>query len=249
MKKTLFSLSLFLVTGLAFGFDIPKLNSYVNDYAGIMSESSVKELEALLKDYQAKTGVQFFVLTVGSMQDAGSIEDYSIAVADKWKVGKKGQDDGLLLVVAMKEKRVRIEVGYGLEGKLPDVVASRIIRNEMAPRFKQGLFSDGVTATVVTTINTLGGYDTGNVVVADVKPQKRAPRFGSIIFLGIMLLTFLARGIFMPLYLAGGRGGRRSGGGGIFFGGFGGGGGFGDGGGFSGGGGGSFGGGGASGSW
>ena len=220
--------------------------SYVNDYAGVMTEQSKKDLDAVLKDYQTKTGNQFFVLTVDNMGDAATIEDYSIAVAEKWKAGFKGSDNGIIMVTAMKERKLRIEVGYGLEGKLPDVIASRIIREEVTPRFKQGLYSDGITAGVVSVINSLGGYDTGNIAVVPVeRPMRKSPLASLIPFLFI-ILAIGSRWIFLPLA---GRG--RRGGGGFFFGGFGGGGdggGFG-GGGFGGGGGGGFGGGGASGSW
>lgn len=248
MKKLILLFFILFAAGDLFPFEIPKLHSYVNDYAGVMTDQSKNELDAMLKDYQAKTGNQFFVLTVDTIGDAGTIEDYSIAVADKWKAGFKGSDNGIIMVTAMKDRKIRLEVGYGLEGKFPDVAASRIIRDVITPRFKQGLYSDGIKAGVVSVINALGGYDTGSIVVAGVeKPTGKNPWNSLFTFL-FLLMAVGFRWILSPLYLA--RGGKR-GGGGFFFGGFGGSGGDGgfSGGGFGGGGGGGFGGGGASGSW
>jgi uncharacterized protein len=245
MKKITLLFFLLLATGNLFCFEVPPLKSYVNDYAGIMSEESVKELNAVLKDYQDKTGNQFFVLTVDSIQDAGSIEQYSIAVAEKWKVGFKGSDNGILMITAIKEKQLRIEVGYGLEGKIPDVVAGRIVREEILPRFKQGSYSDGIAAGVVAVINKLGGYDASAIPVQEIRTSKKNS-LSSLIFILFFFLVAGSRFLLFPFYAS--RGGRGSGGG-FFIGGFGGGGGDFGGGGFSGGGGGSFGGGGASGSW
>jgi len=247
MKKTILLSFFLLATTDLFGFTVPKLNSYVNDYAGIMSSGTVNELNTVLKDYQDRTKNQFFILTVPSIEDAGSIEDYSLAVAEKWKPGFKGSDNGIMLVFAIQERRMRIEVGYGLEGKVPDAIASRIIRNEITPRFKQGMFDDGIKAGVVSVINELGGYDASSIPVQEAPKSKAAGRMHSFLALIFIALFIFFRIIFLPLSMLGGR---RRGGGGMFFGGFGGGGfGGGDGGGFSGGGGGGFGGGGASGSW
>jgi len=128
MRKILLIASLFLVCFSAAAFEVPELKARVNDYAGVLSQDTKNGLETLLKDYQDKTGNQIVVLTVASYEDAGTIEQYGLAVADKWKIGQKKEDNGLILIVSTKERKVRFEVGYGLEGKLPDVVAFRIIR-------------------------------------------------------------------------------------------------------------------------
>lgn len=246
MKKILLlSYFLFATTEL-FGFTVPKLQSYVNDYANVMSSGTVEELNSALKDYQDKTKNQVFVLTVPSIEDAGSIEDYSLAVAEKWKPGFKGSDNGIMMVFAMQDRKMRIDVGYGLEGKVPDAIASRIIRNEITPRFKQGMFDDGIKAGVVSIINELGGYDASGIPVQEAPKSLAKGRMHSLLVFIFIALFIFFRIIFLPLSMFGG--GRRGGGsGGMFFGGgFGGGS---SGGGFGGGGGGSFGGGGASGSW
>jgi uncharacterized protein len=247
---------LFLFSFSASAFEVPALTSRVNDYAGVISTDTKGKLEALLKDYETKTGTQFFVLTVDSIKDAGTIEQYGIAVADKWKAGKKKEDNGLILIVAVKERKVRFEVGYGLEGKIPDVVAFRIIRQKIVPAFRDGDYSLGVASGVVYAIKSIGGYDMGgksdggesSVGTGD------ASRGGKIkktdLFRVLIIIIFFAASIVFRFIFGFGGGGRRGHGGGWGgLGGFGGGSSGGFGGGFGGGGGGGFGGGGASGSW
>lgn len=234
---------LFITPSLANAFNVPTLTARVNDTAGIMSGESKNYLEQLLMNYEKETGNQFFVLTVNSVGDAGSIEQYGIAVADKWKAGQKNKDNGIIFIVAVKDRKVRIEVGYGLEGKLPDAAAGRVIRDVVVPEFRAGGYDAGITKGVLTVIKVIGGYETGTDADTAVGPEKKASSvIRSIGILIIIVFSILFRVIFS--FGGIGRRGRRGGGGGMFFGG----GGFG-GGGFGGGGGGGFGGGGASGSW
>jgi uncharacterized protein len=221
-----------------YAYTIPKASSWVNDYANVISAGMQTKLDALLKDYQNKTGNQLFVLTVPSIEDAGSIEQYSIAVAEKWGIGTKGKDNGILFTVALKEHKTRIEVGYGLEGDLPDALAGRIINNNVVRFFKQGDFSKGIAVGVISIIKTIGGYDLNSFSKsANDYPQKKRKK-SSLLFVILFFFLFGFRFFFFPLFGFLGLGG-----------GFGRGGGFGSGGGFGGGMGGGFGGGGASGSW
>ncbi|MEI6079459.1 MAG: TPM domain-containing protein [bacterium] len=249
MRKILLIASLFLVCFSAAAFEVPELKARVNDYAGVLSQDTKNGLETLLKDYQDKTGNQIVVLTVASYEDAGTIEQYGLAVADKWKIGQKKEDNGLILIVSTKERKVRFEVGYGLEGKLPDVVAFRIIREIIVPAFREGNYDQGVAAGVVSAINNIGGYDVksagGTVATSSVQTNTR--RSAGFVKLIGLLIFFSISIIFRFIFGFTGAGRRGRGTGGVFFGGFGGGSGFG-GGGFGGGGGG-FGGGGASGGW
>jgi uncharacterized protein len=137
-------------------FKVPRLTSWVNDDAGMLDQSTVQELDSLLKSYEKQTTNQIFVLTVPSIGDAESIEEYSIKVAESWKAGRKGKDNGVILLVARDERKVRIEVGYGLEGTLTDLASSRIIRNAIVPRFRQGDFSGGIRAGVLGIIDAIG---------------------------------------------------------------------------------------------
>ena len=242
-----------LVLGLVprvLAFEVPQLAGRVNDRASLLSSGDARQLEARLEAFEAKTGHQYALLTVPTL-DGAPIEEYALKVAEAWRLGDKKRDDGLLLIIAQNDRKMRIEVGYGLEGEIPDVVASRVIREVLRPAFQRGQFSYGIQAAFDVLIQAAGGDGQ-----ASPEPPRRVQREkksgGLPVGLFVVVLVFLA----LSMFGGGGRGGRRRGGffmlpmGGGGFGGFGsgGGGGWGGGGGFSGGGGG-FGGGGASGDW
>ena len=116
--------------------EVPKLTGPVVDLAGVLSRSDQVKITASLLQFKRKYGPQLQVLLVPKLEDE-TIESYSIKVVDKWKLGAKGKDDGVLLLVATQDRKVRIEVGRGLEGDLPDALAGRIIRAGIIPFFKQ----------------------------------------------------------------------------------------------------------------
>jgi uncharacterized protein len=126
---------------------IPPLQARVNDAAGILGASAKQELETKLTAFEQATGGQLVVLAVKTAEPE-TIEQYALRVAEAWKIGKKGKDNGALIVLAMKERKIRIEVGYGWEGALPDVEAKRIIRETMTPFFKQNQFAQGIDAAI-----------------------------------------------------------------------------------------------------
>ena len=196
--------------------------------------------------HQQATGQQFALLTVPSLE-GNAIEEYALRVAEAWKLGEKGKDNGLLMLVSAGDRKFRIEVGYGLEGDIPDAFASRVQRDVLTPAFRAGQYGAGITQAFAL----LGAQGRGEAVALpepEVPPQRvrrQLPAPVLFIVLAFIVLSMFGGG--------GGRGRRRRGGvmfggmlGGGGFGGFGGGGG---GGGFGGGGGGRFGGGGASGGW
>ncbi len=111
---------------------------------------------AKLADWEARTSNQLVVLLVPTTQPE-PIEAYSLRVAEKWKIGRKGQDNGALFLIAKNDRKMRIEVGYGLEGVLPDVTANRIIREDVAPAFREGRFAAGINAGVDRIIAVVGG--------------------------------------------------------------------------------------------
>jgi len=157
MKKTMAITLLVLCTATtAPGADIPYLMGRVNDYAGILSESVTDSLGIILKDHEQRTSNQVVVLTIQSLAGE-SIEDFANRVFNEWKLGQKDRDNGILIVVVPDERRMRIEVGYGLEGVLPDIVAGRIIQNIMAPRFREGDYNGGITAGVEAVTGILEG--------------------------------------------------------------------------------------------
>ena len=117
-----------------FSLDVPKLTGPVVDLAGVLSRSEQAEISASLLQFQRQYGPQLQVLVVPKLEDE-TIESYSIKVVDAWKLGTKGKDNGVLLLIATDDRKVRIEVGRGLEGDLPDALAGRIIRAGILPFF------------------------------------------------------------------------------------------------------------------
>src|SRR5665647_458667 len=161
MNRIWFSLLLFALFAagqVSNGADIPYLTGRVNDNARIMSEATQNSLSEKLKEHETRTTNQVVILTVLSLEDE-SIEDYAYKVFNEWKLGQKDKDNGILIVVVPSERRMRIEVGYGLEGTLPDILAGRIIQNIMAPRFRDGDFDTGITEGVNAVITVLEGAD------------------------------------------------------------------------------------------
>ena len=122
---------------------VPPLRARVTDLTGTLSAAQKDELEARIAAYEARRGGQIAVLMLPTTKPE-EIEQYSIRVAEAWKIGRKGVDDGLILVVAKDDRRLRIEVGYGLEGAIPDSVANRVIEERILPRFRDGDFYGGV---------------------------------------------------------------------------------------------------------
>lgn len=161
MKKT--SVLVLLIAILATvrvtgSVEVPYLTGRVNDYAGILSQDAVTLLSDQLKEHEERTTNQVVVLTISSLQGE-SIEDYSNEVFNEWKLGQQDQDNGILIVVVPDEKRMRIEVGYGLEPTMTDLKASRIIREIMTPRFREGDFDGGITEGTRAVINVLEGQE------------------------------------------------------------------------------------------
>ena len=156
--RTLLLLTAWLVclVSSAFGLDVPKLQGYVNDYAGLISTETRASLEAELKNFEATDSTQIVVLTIPSLQGE-DIEGFSIRVAEAWKIGQKVKDNGVIFLVAKEDKKMRIEVGRGLEGRLTDLMAGRIIDLVIKPRFKRDDFDGGVTAGVASLIDATRG--------------------------------------------------------------------------------------------
>jgi uncharacterized protein len=243
MKRYILFL-LVLVPFIAFSQPaIPELwGTRIHDESKILSQDYINRLEQYLKTAEDSTSNQIAVLVIQTL-DGYPIEDYTLKVSEKWKLGQKGKDNGILLFIAVDDRKVRIEVGYGLEGILPDALCNQIIRNEMAPHFRQNDYEGGITAAVNAIHQAIKGEYQAEVQTTG-KRGKGGSMIPFLVILGIIILISRLRG--------GGRnrGGGWSSGAGWYGGGFGGGfgGGGGGGGGFSGGGGG-FGGGGSSGSW
>jgi uncharacterized protein len=249
------------LAAFAFALDFPPLTGRVVDQANIMTPESRGEIETKLKDLEDKSSIQLVVATVKSLQ-GGDIETYANELFRNWKLGQAQKNNGVLLLIAPNEHKVRIEVGYGLEGTLTDALSSVIISSAIVPRFKAGDFSGGISRGVDGIISVLSGDTSDWQRKVDIRQDDPESDFNKLFpILFFLLIVFICwylihnaggggpssggttrRGggpIFIP-YGGSGWGGSSWGGGGFGGGGFGGG---------FGGGGGSSGGGGASGGW
>ncbi len=158
MKKLIFFFILLLccLPFVAYGLDVPRLQGYVNDYAGMISPSAKSKIEEGLKAFEQSDSTQIVILTVPSLEGE-NLEEFSIKVAEAWKVGQQQKDNGVLLIVSKQERKIRIEVGRGLEGRLTDLMTGRIIDQVIKPRFKQGDFDRGFIAGAAALIDATRG--------------------------------------------------------------------------------------------
>ena len=131
-------------------------SSRINDNANLLSPSTRASLEAKLKDFEARTGHQVAVLTLDSLEGE-VLESFSLKVTRTWGLGRKGQNDGVLFLISKTDRKLRIEVGHGLEGSIPDALAGRIIQGEVVPRFRTGDFEGGITAGVNAIVGATEG--------------------------------------------------------------------------------------------
>jgi uncharacterized protein len=136
--------------------EIPPLKARVTDLTGTLNAQQKSALEQTLAEFEARKGAQIAVLMVPTTQPE-TIEQYAVRVQEAWKLGRKGVDDGVLLVVAKNDRKVKIETGYGLEGILPDAIAKRIIEDDIVPRFKAGDFYGGIRAGVDRIMRVVEG--------------------------------------------------------------------------------------------
>ena len=149
-------LLIFASPALASEPKFPPLTGRVVDDAGVLDSRTVGELTLMLADHERDTGQQVVVVTLRSLQGY-TIEDYGYQLGRHWGIGQKGANNGALLIVAPKEHKVRIEVGYGLEGTLTDAISSTIIQNYILPSFKRGDYSAGIVAGTTSILGVLGG--------------------------------------------------------------------------------------------
>jgi uncharacterized protein len=165
------------ISSLALALDVPPLRGRINDLAGIIPSERARALEERLANFERETGHQLAVLTIPTL-GGDTLEDFSIRVAESWKIGQKGFDNGAILVVAHDDRKLRIEVGYGLEGVLPDAIASRIIREVIVPRFREGDFAGGIEAGTDAIMKVSRGEKISDAVQ---KPARRNQDSGGII--------------------------------------------------------------------
>ena len=217
----------FLNLSVLFALEVPsRADGYVTDRAGLLSPSAKAELEKTLRDFEGTTSNQVVVATFPSLE-GNSLEDFSMRLAEAWKVGQKGKNNGVIFLIFKNDRKMRIEVGYGLEGVLPDALAGQIISQVVAPYFRKGDYSGGILAGTDAIMKATQGEFKG-----DPSSEKggTAGKLIGLLFVFILFHAFVRRrslgtgrrgrgGFFVPMggrYRSGGGfGGFRGGGGGF----------------------------------
>ncbi len=171
---------------------VPKLEARVTDLTATLSGPQISALEAELSSFEQEKGSQVVVLII-STTDPETIESFGIRVAEEWQIGRGGVDDGVLLLIAKDDRKVRIEVGYGLEGAIPDAYAKRIIENIIIPNFRQGQFYNGIENGVGAIIGLIDGEELPEITqeAPNTMGMKNESIFMTLIIFGVIVLSIL----------------------------------------------------------
>ncbi|HEY0197162.1 MAG TPA: YgcG family protein [Rhodanobacter sp.] len=169
---------------------VPKLARHVTDLTGTLSGQQIDQLDAQLAALEKAKGAQLVVLMIGTTADQ-DIESYSLAVAEANKVGRKGTDDGVLLLIAKDDRHVRIEVGYGLEGAIPDAATARIIREYIAPKFRNNDYFGGISDAVGALTQLIDGEALPPPVQGSPETGHTGPGLQNSLMIGVFVALFL----------------------------------------------------------
>lgn len=203
MKKILLPIIIFLLSvTTAWAINFPKPTGHVNDFAGVIDLPNKAKLEEKLVLYKSSTSNEIAVVTIKNLE-GNSIEDYSIKLADAWKVGDKEKDNGVILLFAMEDRKMRIEVGQGLEGALTDIESKHIIDEVITPEFKSSNYAKGVDMGVDAVILSIAGE------YVNENPQATTDGSGAVvllIILGILFVIFIVAVAESPYTPIGGQG-------------------------------------------
>jgi uncharacterized protein len=215
-----FILGLFLLlVGMpCFAQDVPypAPKGFVSDYAGILSAETVQALDSICRQVQQKTTAQIAVVILSSTKPL-EIEQYAVELFEKWGIGTKEKDNGLLLLVAINDRSVRIETGYGLEGAIPDAIANDIIQNTIIPEFKQGQYEKGMLQAVLS-ISGIIANEYGVILDLDdrlsqaaMPVKEQVSPLAALIYVFLFILLFGMRSGLLFFFLLGPTGRRRGG--------------------------------------
>lgn len=189
MSRAWLGLCLLLCAALAAAqVQAPPLTGRVVDRAGLLDAGQEAELTRLLADHEQATGNQVVVVTLPDLGGRG-IEETGLALGRQWGIGQQGRDNGALLLVAQAERRIRIEVGYGLEGSLTDAQSALIIHNLIAPAFRRGDFAGGIRAGVEGMIQVIGGEPMEGYLPALGRPAPEQPPLLVLLIVFAVMLT------------------------------------------------------------
>lgn len=189
-NRLIISSTLVVVASLAcnvFALDVPPLSGRIVDLAQLLPSDVAASLSAELAEHERKTGNQVVLLTLPSLEGE-SLEEYSHRVATTWKLGRKGTDNGVLLLIVSGERRLRIEAGYGLEGVLTDAKSAQIIRREIVPHFKAGDVAGGITAGIRAILGTIEGTYT---LPQDDPVRSRSSGSMESLFIAVLIGAFV----------------------------------------------------------
>ena len=190
-KVYLAIIALLFMPCLAAALEVPQLRGRVNDLANLLSPEAATRLEQKLAGFERETTNQVAVLTIPSLQ-GDDIDRFAIRVAEQWKLGQKGKDNGVLLIIAQAERKVRIEVGMGLQGVLPDITAGRITREVMRPHLKSGNFDQGINAGLDAIMAATQGEFTTSPQDAAKRPHKKTSPFSTILVITLAVAVVCA---------------------------------------------------------
>jgi len=186
MKKIAITIIILSLAVLTSADNLPRPRGYLNDFAGVVDGSSAQQIESACASIERSTGVEISVITIESL-DGSTIEQEGLRYLEGWGVGKKGEDNGVVIIVSIKDRKIRIETGYGMEGILPDSKAGEIIRYDITPWFKQGDYGSGLVAAVYKIGKIAGGE-----IMTDSKIPRKRTNIGGFIYLIFFIILIIS---------------------------------------------------------
>jgi len=198
MRKSIIVVSFLFLPFTTMAYTSPgSTQGYVSDFARVMTASDVTTIKEQLKAFEGATGNEIAVVTVPSIGNDETIETYAVQLFTEWGIGKKGKDNGILILVATGDRQVRIEVGYGLEGNITDIISNNIIREVMVPSFKTGDYSTGIAKAALAVAGVINGSaDAKQYLTTDGATSRGKGLqvdYFALMFIGIMALNILAK--------------------------------------------------------
>ena len=191
MRKNIFIFSIMFLLSfyLVSAYQFPKPTGYVNDFAGIIDDSYKLQIESMISELEKNTTVEIAVVTINSLEGA-TIDDYAVNLFKEWGIGKKGKDNGLLILISKEDREYRFEVGYGIEGTLPDILTYRIGKNNFVSNFRNGEYGKGIYEAL-TDIKGFIENDSSVTASYEVIEDPTLKYFGVIIVLYLIYLAAL----------------------------------------------------------
>jgi uncharacterized protein len=186
----------------ALALEVPQYHGYVNDYADMISPPTAAKLEQVLQSFERTDSTQIAILTIPSLE-GDPLEDFSIRTVDQWKIGQKGKDNGILLLVVKDDRKIRIEVGRGLEGVLTDLLSGRIIDDVITPYFRAGRMDEGFAAGIAALVQATRGEFKAEPRAGKTGRRGEPPPIISYLFIGALVIGFIGQ-ISRPLGVVGG---------------------------------------------